>query len=59
MERDDRGELVPAPRRSRVLPLVLEVALIVVPLAAAASACGGDDAPVPVDASVDAPYNLD
>ena len=58
MERDDRGELVPAPRRSRVLPLVLEVALIVVPLAAA-TACGGDDAPVPVDASVDAPYNLD
>lgn len=35
-----------------MVPLVIEVALLVAPLAAAA--CTGDDAPPPVDAAVDA-----
>ena len=57
--RNDRPEIVPAPapRRARVLPLVLEVALIVLPLAAAASACGGDDSPTPVDGGTDTPVD--
>ncbi|MBL8623997.1 MAG: hypothetical protein JNK64_22000 [Myxococcales bacterium] len=52
---DREPALVVTPRRARVLPLVLEVALVLAPLAA--SACGGDDTPAPVDAASDTPVD--
>ena len=52
MDSDKRARELPPTRRRRLLPLVLEVALVVAPLAA--SACVDDDQPIPLDAAIDA-----